>query len=145
MVNYNLSDSKNPIWSWMDYGSKQWVCDYFGITENDIIKERFCLIKSYQDFPINDIWSLYSLFSDEQITLSLWSKIGEGNKKILYSPYYDKAVLDYVFSIPWKLKLHRPKNNLRRKLAHQAGIPKFIIERPKRSFGIRSFHWAENT
>jgi len=139
----SYADPKNPLWSWMDFGSKNWVCRYFNITENDIIKERYKIVKNFQNLSMNDIWSLYSLFSDEQITLSIWSKIGEANKKILYFPYYDKTVLDYVLSILWDLKLHRPIDNLRKKLAQHAQVPKFIINRKKSSLGIRSNHWAE--
>jgi len=139
----SYSDPRNPLWSWMDFGSKNWVCRYFNTTENDIIKERYEIIKNIQSLSLNDIWALYSLFSDEQITLSIWSKIGEGNQKIVYFPYYDKAVLDYVLSIPWELKLHKPIDNLRKKLAHQAQIPNFIIDRKKSSLGIRSNDWAE--
>jgi len=138
-----LSDPHNLLWSWMDYGSKQWVYDHFHITDSDLINERYKTLQHFQDLSINDIWSLYSLFGDEQISLSIWSKIGEQNKKILYYPYYDKAVLDYAFSIPWKVKLQPPEGDLRKKLGHHAKIPSFIIKRPKSSFGVRSHHWAE--
>jgi asparagine synthetase B (glutamine-hydrolysing) len=141
--NNTLSDPKNLLWSWMDYGSKQWVCEHFKVTEQDIINERYNIIKEFENRSINDIWSLYSLFGDEQISLSIWSKIGEQNKKILYFPYYDQTVLDYAFSIPWNLKLQRPEGDLRKKLARQAQIPPFIYNRPKSSFGVRSAHWAE--
>jgi asparagine synthetase B (glutamine-hydrolysing) len=141
--NNSFSDPKNLIWSWMDYGSKNWVCTHFNVTENDIIRDRYKIIKNFENLSVNDIWSLYSLFGDEQISLSIWSKIGEENKKILYFPYYDQTVLDYAFSIPWKLKLKRPEGDLRKKLAHQAQIPPFIINRPKSSFGMRSDRWAE--
>ncbi|VVB62042.1 Asparagine synthase [uncultured archaeon] len=139
----SFSNPKNPIWSWMDYGNKNWACQHFNVTENDIIKERYKIINEFQNLSVYDIWSLYSFFGDEQSTLSIWSKIGEGNKKIIYTPYYDQTVLDYAFSIPWKLKLHRPEGYLRKKLAYHAQIPKFIINRPKSSFGVQPDRWAK--
>jgi len=138
-----LSDPKNLIWSWMDHGKKTWTCNQFNTTEEKIISERYTFLKKYQSLSINDIWALYSFFGDEQVTLSIWTKIGEGNKKILYLPFYDQTVLDYVFSIPWKLRLHKPENYLRKELARQAHIPEFIINRQKRSFGIVSERWGE--
>jgi len=42
-----------------------------------------------------------------------------------------------------EIKITPTEDFLRRKLAQQAHIPEFIINRPKRSFGIRSNHWAE--
>lgn len=139
----SYADPRNPLWSWMDFGSKTWVCQYFNTTETAIINERLHFVQNLQSRSLNDIWTLYSLFTDEQITLSIWSKIAEGNQKILYFPYYDKTVLDYVLSIPWELKLHKPMDDLRKQLARHAQIPNFITERKKSSLGIRSNHWAE--
>ena len=138
-----LSDPKNPIWSWMGYGSKNWVCNYFHVNEEDIIKERYNFINRFCNRSINDIWSLYSLFSDEDMTLSIWSKLGEGNNKIIYFPFYDLALLNYVFSIPWKIKLQQPKDILRKEIGRQSNIPEFILTRPKSSFGISSRFWAK--
>jgi len=137
-----LSNPKNPIWSWHDFGSKNWVCNYFNVTEESIINNRYNFIKKFSDRSIYDIWSLYSLLGDEDSTLPIWSKIGEGNKRIMYSPLYDTEVLNYVFSIPWKLKLKRPENRLRKEIAHCSHIPKFIINRPKSAFGVHSKSWS---
>jgi asparagine synthetase B (glutamine-hydrolysing) len=73
----------------------------------------------------------------------IWNKLGEGNKKILYAPFYDLNVLNYVFSIPWKLKLTWPKDKLRKEIARRGNIPEFIINRPKKSFGIHSDLWGK--
>ena len=47
-----------------------------------------------------------------------------------------------MFSIPWKLKLSRPQNKLRKEIARRGNIPEFIVTRPKRSFGISPNRWA---
>jgi len=138
-----LSDPNNPMWSWMRYGNKEWVCKFFNVKEENIIKNRFNVVKQIFNNNIYDLWSLYSLFSDEEITLNIWSKIGEGNKKILYYPFYDSTVLNCVFSIPWDLKLRGLKDILRKEIARQSNIPEFMIKRTKSSFGIRSRRWAK--
>jgi len=140
---FPLYNPKNPIWSWHDFGCAKWVCDYFNVTDQDIIKSRYDFIKNFENRSIYDVWSLYSLLGDEDSTLPIWHKLGEGNKKILYAPFYDLNVLNYAFLIPWKLKLSRPKNKLRNEIAHRADIPKFIITRPKKSFGIHPNRWAK--
>ncbi len=56
-------------------------------------------------------------------------------------PYYDRNVLNYVFSIPWQLKLQTSKV-LSKELARHCGIPEFIYNRPKKSFGIIPKRWA---
>lgn len=133
--NYPLDHSENPIWSWMDFGSWDWARNYFNVTKEQIINNRYKFIKQLSQMSMYDTWSRYSLYSDEDVTLAIWSKIGEGNKKIIYFPYYDRDVLNYTFSIPWKLKLRTPKI-LSKELARHCGLPEFIYTRPKKSFGI---------
>jgi asparagine synthetase B (glutamine-hydrolysing) len=139
---YPLYNAKNPLWFWHDFGSVKWICNYFNVTDQDIIKSRYDFIKKFEHRSIYDVWSLYSLLGDEDSTLPIWHKLGEGNKKILYAPFYDLNVLNYVFSIPWKLKLGKPQNKLRKEIARRGDIPEFIITRPKRSFGIHPDRWA---
>jgi len=137
-----LSNPNNPLWRWHDFGSQKWVCNYFKTSEKDIIRTRYDFIKTFEDSSIYDKWSLYSLLGDEDTTLPIWTKLGEGNNKRLYAPFYDNNVLDYVFSIPWKLKLKK-QNILRNEIAHQAKIPDFIVTRPKSSFGVRPERWSK--
>jgi len=138
-----LSEPANPIWSWHDwYGSKKWVCDYFNVTEKDIIIGRYNSIERFEKRSVYDIASLYSLLSDEAVTLSIYSKIAEGSKKILYSPFHDSIVLNYVFSVPWRLKLRGPEDMFRKEIARQCKVPEFILNRPKSGFSIRTRRWA---
>jgi asparagine synthetase B (glutamine-hydrolysing) len=141
--NFPLYDPKNPLWSWHDFGSVDWVCDYFNVAPRLIIKNRYHFIEKFQNRPIYDVWSLYSLLGDEDITLPIWHKLGEANKKILYDPFYDLKVLNYVFLIPWKIKLSKPPNRLRNEIARRGDIPEFIINRPKIAFGIQPDRWAK--
>jgi len=140
--NIPFSNPNNPLWLWHDFGDKKWVCKYFKTSEKEIIQTRYEFIKKFENFSIYDKWSLYSLLGDEDITLPIWTKLGEGNKKRLYAPFYDINVLDYVYSIPWKLKLKK-QNILRKEIAHQAKIPDFIVTRPKSSFGVRPERWSK--
>ena len=137
-----LSDPRNPIWAWMSYGCKNWVCNHFNITEADIIKERYNLIKTFPNMSMHHVWSLYSLLGDEDITSLIWSKIGEESKKIIYFPLYDSSVLNHVFSLSWDLKLKKPGNCLRKQTARISLLPEFIINRPKSGLGIHQKRWA---
>lgn len=140
---YPLADPRNPLWSAHEwYGSKKWVCDYFGVGEEDIIEKQYQSIRQFEKRSVYDVASLYALLGDEAVTLSIWSKIGEGNGRILYSPFYDCDILNFAYSIPWKVKLRRPENALRKEIARQSDVPAFIIGRPKSGFGIRTKDWS---
>jgi len=138
-----LSDPNHPVWFFHEYGDKNWVCRYLNVSEQNIIKGQYNSLKRFENNSIYDITALYSLLGDEDVTLSILSKIGEGNHKILYVPFYDYELLQYVLSIPWKVKLKKPENILRKSVARQCNVPGFIINRPKTGFGIYSKHWSE--
>jgi asparagine synthase (glutamine-hydrolysing) len=139
---YPLNSSKNAMWSWMDFGCWSWVCSYFHVTEDQIVRDRYEWIKNLECMSMYNLWSRYSLYGDEDITLAIWSKIGEGNKKVIYYPFYDFDVLNCAFSIPWNLKLQPPRV-LTKELAHMSNLPSFIIDRPKLGFSVNSLEWAK--
>ena len=136
-----LYDPNNPIWSFEEYGSKKWACEYFNVTEGDLNKSQYESIKHMKGRSIYDIWTFYSLLADEDITASIWAKIGCGSNKILFYPYYDIDTQNYVLSIPWKLKL-KHNNILKKQIAQYCNIPRFIVSRPKSGFGINPKRWS---
>jgi asparagine synthetase B (glutamine-hydrolysing) len=142
-LNIPLSDPNHPVWSSNDYGDKNWVCRYLNVSRQNIINGQYDSLKRFENNSIFDIVALYSLLGDEDVTLSILSKICEGNQKILYVPFYDYELLQYVLSIPWKLKLKRPENILRKSLARECNVPSCIINRPKAGFGIQEKRWSE--
>jgi asparagine synthase (glutamine-hydrolysing) len=141
--NIPLSDSNHSIWYYHDYGDKDWVCKYFNVSQQNIIKNQYDSMKRFEGNSIYDLVATYSLLGDEDVTLSILSKIAEGNRKMLYVPFYDYNLLTYVLSIPWKLKLKKPENIVRKSLARQCNVPDEIINRPKTGFGIQSTRWSE--
>ncbi len=140
--NYSINNPKNIIWSLGCYGSVDWVCDYFKVSNFDIIEGRYSTIKSFENRSIYDVISLLDILGDVSITQSIWSKLCENHKKILYFPFGIDNLLNYIFSVPWDVKLKRKKFILR-KVAKKMNIPDFIIKRPKKSFGITADKWSK--
>ena len=140
--NSSLNDPNNIIWSLQKYGSENWVCNYFKVTRNDIIKNRYDTIKPFEDRSIYSIISILMLLEVVAITQSIWAKLGESQRKIIYYPYSQYDLLNYTYSIPWNMKLKKPKNILR-EVARQYNIPEFIINRRKSGMAIHYKYWAE--
>jgi asparagine synthetase B (glutamine-hydrolysing) len=136
-----LSDPDNIVWSFEAYGSERWVVEYFGVTKEDIIKERYESIRRYENESLLDILTLVRLFGDGFVSQFIWSKLGESQKKIAYYPFYNPELMAYLFSIRWRKKLKRPKYILR-EVARKLSIPEFVISRPKSSFGLQVEGWA---
>lgn len=137
-----LNDPSNLIYSLANYGSEDWVCDYFKVRRNDIIDNRYEAIKQFSTNSIYDIISMLGIISGgSSITQSIWSKIAEDKGKIIYYPFTNSELLNYAFSIKWETKLNKPKNILRG-VARNLNIPNFIIERKKSGFGISPNKWA---
>jgi asparagine synthetase B (glutamine-hydrolysing) len=138
----SLSDPENVLWSLGAFGSVDWVCQYFNVTKSDIIRGRYNSIELFKDRSLYDLISLLDFLGDVCITQSLWSKLGERQKKIVYYPFNNIDMLNYVYSIPWKVKLRNPKNILRG-VARKVEVPESIITRPKCSFGVNPGRWAK--
>ena len=89
-----------------------------------------------------DMLALYALnHCDVSSTTAVWSKLGEGKRKILYFPFMSESVLRGAFSIPWKTKLKSEKHIVR-EAGRRLGVPELILNRPKQSFGITTDQWA---
>ena len=135
-------DPNNIIWSAGSEGSEEWVCKYFKVTKYDIIKDRYTTIKPLEGRSVYDVMSLYVFLGAVSVSQSIWAKLGESQRKILYYPFNHLDLLNYAYSIPWDLKLKTPKYILRW-IARQYEVPNFIITRPKIGLGIRAEGWAE--
>ena len=152
----DMQDPDNVIWSLGNYGSEEWVCEYFGVKKYDIIKNRYKIIKKFEKRSIYEIISILDFYGDISVTQSIWGKLGESQQKILYYPFNDYDLLNYTFLIPWHMKLGELRNicNLNRQLrlepksilrgvARQLELADFIIFRPKSGFGVNVKKWVE--
>jgi asparagine synthetase B (glutamine-hydrolysing) len=138
----SLNDPGHMLWSIGRYGNKEWVCNHFGVGETDIIEGRYSTIRLFEDRSVNDQIALLSFLGGASVTKSIWNKLGEDQGKIVHYPYGDDNLLRYVHAVPWDIKVRKPKNILR-EVARMTGLPRFIIERPKQSFGVSPRRWGE--
>jgi asparagine synthetase B (glutamine-hydrolysing) len=136
-----LSDIRHLTWSFGAYGSKSWVVRNYKTTEEEIFKRRYQAIEIFKNRSIYDVISLLDIIGDIAITTSIWSKLSESQKKIIYYPYVDEDIMKYIYSIPWNIKLKKKKGILR-EIAYSLEVHRGIIERPKSGFGIRPERWA---
>ena len=137
-----LEDYQNPLWKWHQYGDVDWVCQYFKTTPEAIISSQQLTMQHINARSLYHTWASYSLLGDEDVTLTLWSKIAHANARTLYSPFYDQDVLSYAFTMPWHLKLQKPENCIRTSMATRVGVPEFVVQRKKTGFGIKRNDWA---
>ena len=137
--NRSFNDPNNMLWTGGQYGLKQWVLNEFNTTEEAIVAGRQAAMKNFENRSI--YVQLEALDYLGNITQSIWSKLAEGNGKIMYYPYFYEPVVDVANSLDLKIKLKRPKYVLL-KVAHNLGVPKFITHRKKSGFGINRKDWA---
>ena len=140
-ANKQLDDPGNVIYSFNNYGSEDWVCDFFNVGRKDIIINKYESIRQFENKSIYDIFSIMDIITDISVTKSIWSKLSEGSGKIMYYPFYNDELLRNAFSIKWETKLKESKHILRC-IAKDLHIADFIIERPKSGFGISPSKWA---
>jgi asparagine synthetase B (glutamine-hydrolysing) len=136
-----VSDPSNPIWSHAVYGDFDWIRTHYGASRDDIIGLRSQYLERAGNLRFNDMFAIYALNFDVGLTTTVWSKLAEGQRKILYYPFASPDVLDAAFSIPWETKLKSEKHVIR-EIGQKLGVPALILNRPKQSFGIMSDRWA---
>ncbi len=141
-LNKSLDDPDNIVWSLGCYGSKDWVCNYFRVHDFDVIEGRYSIMKYYKNRSIYDVISLLSFLGSASTTMCIWNKLGQAHGKIVHYPYCNENLINYIFSIPWSLKLKNPKNILR-EIVKKLDIPDVIVNRPKQSFGIATDKWGK--
>lgn len=132
-TNRPLKDPNSIVWSEEAFGSMDWTSEHFNVTKSDIIKNRLGTIEQFGERSIYDIITIQTFLGFNADTLSVWSKLGESQQKILYYPFNDSHLVNFFFSIPPATKFKRYKHVLR-EVAHHYGLPKFIINRPKLGF-----------
>jgi asparagine synthetase B (glutamine-hydrolysing) len=97
-----ITDPQSPAWGVGAYGDFDWVQTHYGASREDVISFRRSLLRPYLDRPFDDVFVIYYLnFSGTGA--EVWSKLAEGQRKILYCPFESKE-LDAAFSIPWEIK-----------------------------------------
>ncbi len=137
-----FSDSNNLLWSIGRYGCEHWVSSFFNVPVEKMIKNRKQVLQQYENRSIFDLLSILYFYGSATMSQSIWSKLGEDNKIIFYYPYSNTDLINYVFSVPWNIKLQSHKYILS-SIARKMNIPENIITRPKSSFGIQPKIWAE--
>lgn len=129
------------LWTLGEYKAVDWVYDYFNVNKKDVIKHRFNIIEPHITDSIYKIMTILDLFCHIQNIQSIISKLGEKQRKIILFPYTERELVNYVLSIPWKIKLKKSKNVLSH-MACAYNIPEFIITRPKAGITINLKNWA---
>ena len=122
-------------------GSIAWVEEHLGATMRDVIANPVDSLRPYGPRSTADVLALRSMTGDTLATQGVWSKVGEAAGHILHYPFNDAALTDYAFSLPWSLKSDPPKLVLR-DAARLVDVPDFVLNRPKRGFGVRPERWA---
>ncbi len=136
------SDDPQNICFFESWGNEDWVCHYFNIARSDIIRNRAEVINTWSGNSTYDIMSMIVSLGDEANHQQILSKSAETAHKIVYYPFSRSQVLECAFSIPWGIRIARPKNILRH-VAYKLDVPEFIIKRRKSGFGLRRIDWAQ--
>jgi len=137
----NLKNHRHLLWDFGQYTSPQLVNSLFGSNLVSIYESRANLIRSYGSCGLLDRISLLSFLGDGHTTLSVWSKLAESQGFPIYYPFTEPELMEYLFSLPWSLKLCEPKH-LVRGLLRNGGFDETLIDRPKMSFGFPPSFWA---
>jgi hypothetical protein len=129
-IDYSIEDPNSIIWFDDPIGSFEWASKYFGIEKKDIIKNPLGVIRQFRERSLYHTISIYDLLGGRTVTMSVWSKLGESQKKIVTYPFTDPSLVYYFFSLPANIKYKKYKHVLK-EVANYCSIPDFIKNRKK--------------
>lgn len=133
----DFDSPQNAIWHYTSYGDRQWVCKTFGVSKKEIIKSRLNAIQELKDHSIFDIMSFLDWVEGTE-TQASWNRLAESTGKQLFFPFVSKKLVDFCFTIPWSLKLRKPKYIIRC-AARELQVPNCFITRKKTGFGLEPY------
>jgi asparagine synthetase B (glutamine-hydrolysing) len=137
----DLADPRHVLWRLGVTGDWDWARRRFDVPATEIFATRAAALAAYRDRGVLDALSLLDFLSDVSMSQSIWSKLGESARKVVYYPFNARGLMDSAFAIPWHAKLVEPKAILRN-VARRIGVPPFIVNRPKANFNIATRGWA---
>jgi len=137
---YPLSDLDSLIWSFTEFGSREWIEQHFDCNNHETAKRKYDWIEPFKHRNYYDLLSILYALDYSSNSQMVWSKIGEAYNRILFYPFTSEKLINYVYSIPWKFKLQKQKYILK-EVARYLKIPEFIITRPKSGFSLAPCYW----
>lgn len=132
-IDCEIESPKNLLWEQDPIASFNWTTEHFNIKESELIAEPLNLLRSFGEHSIYEITALYDYLGANHATQSVWSKIGESQRKIIYYPYTDNLLTNYIFSIPPRIS-YRKYKYVFKEVASYCGVPSQIIKRRKLGF-----------
>lgn len=130
----------NLLWTLNEYGDSSWVESHFGVSRSEIIAERVAFMQAFAGRSIYDLIAVHDYYGDIAFTTASWGKIAAAANCAIVFPLISQDVWETAFKLDWEAKLAQPKQVVRR-LAADAGVPDFILDRRKSGFGIKRRDW----
>jgi len=123
------------------YVDAEYVKRYFNVTDEQIFAARIKHFNRYRDYSMLDKIMVTTLMSKGGSTMEIWNNLAESQGMASYYPFAAPQLINYAETIPWSEKLVEQKRMVRA-LLDQYGVPRSLIERPKKSFGFPVQFWA---
>lgn len=123
------------------YVDADYVKRYFNASDEQIFAARILHFNRYRDLPMLDKIMITTLMSKGGSTMEIWNNLAEDRGIASYYPFATPKLINYAAGIPWEIKLSEQKHMVRA-LLDQYGVPRLLIDRPKKSFGFPIRFWA---
>ncbi len=137
----NYDDSTHILWTISLFGDRRKITELMDCAPEDIITSRRTLLQQYSKHSLMNQVTILSMMSDIGTTLPLWGRLAAANGIQLVYPYMVPQLIDYITSVPWKVKSLDLKIVIK-ELLRKYHVPEQLINRPKLSFGFPICFWA---
>ena len=137
----DFQSTKHAVWLLGEFGDKDWIKQRYDADDRLLIGNRRNAISQFKLPSALDAFSVLDFVSDVTTIQDLWGKMAAAHGRFLYYAFNSPELIRAASATSWDEKLLEPKR-LIRAVGRQVGVPQFILDRPKRGFGIAAARWA---
>lgn len=137
----DFQSTRHAVWLLGEFGDKEWIKQRYDADDHLLIGNRRNAISQFRLPSALDAFSVLDFVSDVTTIQDLWGKMAAAHGRFLYYAFNSPELIRAASATAWDEKLREPKR-LIRAVGRQVGVPQFILDRPKRGFGIAAARWA---
>jgi asparagine synthase (glutamine-hydrolysing) len=137
----DFQSTKHAVWLLGEFGDKDWIKQRYHADDRLLIQSRQHALSQFKLPSALDAFSVMDFVSDVTTIQDLWGKMAAAHGRFLHYPFNAPDLIRAAMATSWDQKLLEPKR-LIRAVGRQIGVPQFILDRPKRGFGIGAARWA---
>src|SRR5690606_16952158 len=106
------NDPGHTAWRGGFESGRSWSQEHFGVSDSDLIANRYEAMTDYLDRPALEVGMLVETLANTT-TSGVWGKLATAAGRVLYDPYTEQDMPDIAWSTPLDVRMKSYKHVLK--------------------------------